>query len=174
MSPTKHMGLFIMELLFPVVCVAIYVLSQVILVLRTLDDRWPLGDIAFGVLAYVAACVLMFGFSTEICIGVKHYIDGTFFGVLCLLFAVMMVYKYWDSITKEDLEFSVGSKASVWEIKDPLLGQSDADTMGPGSFSTHESYARSNTSGKLAPGGGMAKSGLGYPPSGPYGGNSPY
>lgn len=33
-----------------------------------------------------------------------------------------MVYKYWDSITKEDLEFSVGSKAAVWEVKDPLLG----------------------------------------------------
>ena len=53
-----------------------------------------------------------------------------------------MVYKYWDSITvrlsldrpldpsiyvyrfftqREDLEFSVGSKAAVWEIKDPLL-----------------------------------------------------
>lgn len=25
------------------------------------------------------------------------------------------------AITKEDLEFSVGSKASVWEVKDPLL-----------------------------------------------------
>lgn len=35
-----------------------------------------------------------------------------------------MVYKYWDSITKEDLEFSVGSKAAVWEVKDPLLAPS--------------------------------------------------
>jgi hypothetical protein len=33
----------------------------------------------------------------------------------------MMVYKYWDSITKEDLEFSVGNKATVWEVNDPLL-----------------------------------------------------
>lgn len=53
-----------------------------------------------------------------------------------------MVYKYWNSITvrlsldcpldpstnvyhfftqREDLEFSVGSKAAVWEVKDPLL-----------------------------------------------------
>lgn len=57
----------------------------------------------------------------------------------------MMVYKYWDSITvrsfssllrvpknephnlvfqREDLEFSVGSKATVWEVKDPLLAGS--------------------------------------------------
>jgi len=31
----------------------------------------------------------------------------------------MMVYKYWDSITKEDLEFSVGKNQTVWEIKEP-------------------------------------------------------
>jgi hypothetical protein len=36
----------------------------------------------------------------------------------------MMVYKYWDSITGDDLEFSVGSKAGMWEIKDepPAFG----------------------------------------------------
>ncbi|CEI94010.1 Putative Chitin synthase export chaperone [Rhizopus microsporus] len=32
----------------------------------------------------------------------------------------MMVYKYWDSITKEDLEFSVGAKQNVWEIKESI------------------------------------------------------
>jgi hypothetical protein len=36
----------------------------------------------------------------------------------------MMVYKYWDSITKEDLEFSVGSKQNVWEVKE-LLGEDE-------------------------------------------------
>ena len=29
-----------------------------------------------------------------------------------------MVYKYWDSITKEDLEFSVASKANVWLLQE--------------------------------------------------------
>jgi hypothetical protein len=37
----------------------------------------------------------------------------------------MMVYKYWDSITKEDLEFSVGSKQAVWEVKGLLGGEDD-------------------------------------------------
>jgi len=41
-----------------------------------------------------------------------------------------MVYKYWDSITREDLEFSVGSKAAVWEVKDPLLTASAATPGG--------------------------------------------
>jgi Chitin synthase export chaperone len=47
--------------------------------------------------------------------------DGMFFGDLFMLLAVMMVYKYWDSITQEDLEFAVGGKQHSWEIHDPLL-----------------------------------------------------
>ena len=35
--------------------------------------------------------------------------------------AVMMVYKFWDSITKEDLEFTIAVKSGIWEIRDPLL-----------------------------------------------------
>lgn len=184
MGPTKHTGLWVVHLLFPLICVAIYVGSQVLLVLRTLDDRWPLGDISFGVLAFVAACVLMFGFSKEICTGVKHYLDGTFFGVLCLLFAVMMVYKYWDSITKEDLEFSVGSKQAAWDLKDPLLGSGDMDAItATASSATHDSASNGfgtkagngqftgyPHNGRLAPNSaGFSKAG-GYPPTGSQGG----
>lgn len=174
LSPTNTLGLWIVELLFPVICVAIYVGSQVLLVLRTLDDRWPLGDISFGVLAFVAACVLMFGFSAEICAGVKHYLDGLFFGVLCLLFAVMMVYKYWDSITREDLEFSVGSKQAAWEVKDPLMGGGNSDVdihTATGSSATHDSGGQNGYNkggfngygnGRLAPNSANGKGG--YPP----------
>ena len=37
--------------------------------------------------------------------------------MLCMLLSVMMVYKYWDLIMKEDLEFSMGSTVAVWEVK---------------------------------------------------------
>lgn len=190
MSPTNQLGLWIIELLFPVVCVFIYVVLQILLVLRTLDDRWPLGDIFFGCAAFVAACILMFGFSADICSNVKHYIDGTFFGVLCLLFAVMMVYKYWDSITREDLEFSVGSKQTAWEVKEPLMGSSggggsDMDVVtATASSTTHESNGNSGgygkggnnggswaNNGRLAPnGGGPTSFGMGGSMAGGGGG----
>jgi hypothetical protein len=115
----------------------VYTVSQLVLVVRTLDDRWVIGDIIFGIAFYVVGCVLLFAFSTKICDAVSHYIDGVFFFSLCMLLTVMMVYKvsqarckgmkelndvkYWDSITKEDLEFSVGSKQAVWEVKEPLV-----------------------------------------------------
>jgi hypothetical protein len=57
-------------------------------------------------------------------VATKHYFDGTFFEAACNILAVMMVYKYWNSITKEDLEFAVGCKNNSWEINDPLLGDS--------------------------------------------------
>ena len=89
---------------FNAVCVLVYIVLQLVLVIRTLDDRWPIGDIIFGTAFFTVALVIQFGFSVTICDAVKHYLDGLFFSTLCNLLAVMMVYKYWDSITKEDLE----------------------------------------------------------------------
>ncbi len=76
-----------------------------------------IGDILFGIGFFAVAHVVLFASSVTIYNAVKHYIDGLFFFTLCMLLSVMMVYKYWDSITKEDLEFSVGSKAAVLEVK---------------------------------------------------------
>ena len=120
-SNDKQGALWFFELVFPLITVLIYVVSQVILIVRTLNDMWHLSDVVFGVLAYISALILMYGFSNDICENVKHYIDGTFFCALCMLFSVMMVYKYWDAITKEDLEFSVGSKMVNWDVKEPFL-----------------------------------------------------
>jgi len=121
MNYLKPTGLWMIYLIWPILCVLVYVVLQLVLVVRTLDDRWPIGDIVFGVAFFAVAQVVLFAFSNLICDSVKHYIDGLFLFQLCMLLSVMMVYKYWDSITKEDLEFSVGSKAAVWEVKDPLL-----------------------------------------------------
>jgi hypothetical protein len=66
---------------------------QIILVTRTLEDRWPLGDIAFGVFAFAIGQVILYAFSTQICNAVQHYLDGLFFATICNLLAVMMVYK---------------------------------------------------------------------------------
>ncbi|KAJ6480115.1 chitin synthase III catalytic subunit-domain-containing protein [Mycena vulgaris] len=140
----KPIGLWIVYILWPILCTAIYVVSQLVLVFRTLDDRWPIGDILFGAAFFAAAQVLLFGFSITICNAIKHYIDGLFFFTLCMLLSVMMVYKYWDSITREDLEFSVGSKAAVWEVRDPLLAGGGADYASTGNnYATTAHYNHS-------------------------------
>ena len=144
MSPEHPVVLWIIYLLWPLLCVVIYVVLQLVLVVRTLDDRWPIGDILFGTAFFAVAQVILFAFSNMICDAVKHYIDGLFLFELCVLLSVMMVYKYWDSITKEDLEFSVGSKVAVWEVKDPLLagygnaGMASGSGFGNGAGSSHQ------------------------------------
>ncbi|KAL8702540.1 MAG: hypothetical protein Q9201_004281 [Fulgogasparrea decipioides] len=120
LAPTNTLGLFVVLYLINAVFLLVYVVSQIILVTATLQDRWPLGHIGFGVFFFVIGQVILYVFGSTICNAAQHYLDGLFFATICNLLAVMMVYKYWDSITKEDLEFSVGTKRGHWEVKEPL------------------------------------------------------
>jgi hypothetical protein len=147
LGPTRTVGLFVVLYLVNAVQLAVYIVMQLILVTRTLQDKWPIGNIAIGILFFAIGQVIMYVFSNKICEAVSHYVDGLFFATLCNLLGVMMVYKvsggrqskttkqksksthaeltclpqqYWDSITKEDLEFSVGTKMNNWEVKDLL------------------------------------------------------
>ena len=93
LDPTRTVVLFVVLYLLNAVQLFIYVGLQIMLVTRTLDERWPLGNIAIGVLLFVIGQVTMYVFSTQICEAVSHYVDGLFFATLCNLLAVMMVYK---------------------------------------------------------------------------------
>ncbi|RDW76636.1 chitin synthase export chaperone [Aspergillus mulundensis] len=128
LSPTNTLALFIVLYIINAICIAVYLVMQLLLVLNTLEDRWPLGHIAFGLLVFIAGQVIMYAFGDVICDNVQHYLDGLFFATFCNLLAVMMVYKFWDYITKEDLEFSVGIKPNNWEVKE-LLPEEDRRTM---------------------------------------------
>ncbi|KAF9306298.1 Chitin synthase, class 7 [Mortierella antarctica] len=123
-DPAHPVALWVVFFIFNGAALLIYVILQIVLVVNTLDDRWPLGDIVFGIAFFATGQVILYVFSLNICNFAKHYIDGLFFGTIATLLSVMMVYKYWDSITKEDLEFSVGSKQNVWEVKE-LLGEDE-------------------------------------------------
>lgn len=132
-DPLHPVALWVVFFIFNGAALCIYVILQIVLVVNTLDDRWPLGDIVFGIGFFAVGQVILYVFSLDICNFAKHYIDGLFFGTISTLLSVMMVYKYWDSITKEDLEFSVGSKQNVWEVKE-LLGE---DEMANGGLYGH-------------------------------------
>lgn len=80
-----------MEFIFNAACVVIYVILQLVLVIRTLDDRWPIGDIIFGTSFFVIGQVILYGFSVTICEAVTHYIDGLFFASCSILLSAMMV-----------------------------------------------------------------------------------
>jgi len=93
LSPTNTTGLFVVLYIINAIFLAVYFVMQVILVVNTLQDRWPLGDLAFGIFFFVAGQVILYVFGKRICEGVNHYLDGLFFATVCNLLAVMMVYK---------------------------------------------------------------------------------
>ncbi|KAI1828388.1 chitin synthase export chaperone [Xylaria intraflava] len=129
LGPTNTVGLFTVLYLLNGVQLVIYVASQILLVVRTLEDQWPLGHIAFGVFFFVVGQVLLYAVSATICNSTSHYVDGLLFATVGNLLAVMMIYKYWDSITKEDLEFSVGTRMNNWEIKELLPEEDRRNTV---------------------------------------------
>merc|ERR1712093_824095 len=153
LSPTNTTGLFIVLFMINAICLAVYFVMQVILVVNTLQDRWPLGDLAFGAFFLIIGQVILYVFSTQICNAVQHYLDGLFFATICNLLAVMMVYKYWDSITREDLEFSVGTKQNNWEVKELLPEEDRRATLYQDDYSStynHPTQARNSNYGGFA------------------------
>lgn len=93
LGPTRTVGLFVVLYLVSGISLLVYAIMQVILVVNTLQDRWPLGDLIFGAFFLIIGQVILYVFSSKICNAVQHYLDGLFFATICNLLAVMMVYK---------------------------------------------------------------------------------
>lgn len=102
-------ALFVVSYVLNAIILALYVVSQLVLVFFALDSWWHLGAIVLFCFFFIVGQVLMYAVNTQICEGTKHYVDGVFFATACNLFAVMMIYKFWDMITVDDLEFSVAN-----------------------------------------------------------------
>lgn len=93
LSPTNTVGLFVVLYIFNGIFLLVYLIMQILLVTNTLQDRWPIGDIVFGVFFFVLGQVILYALSGSICEAVGHYLDGLFFATTCNLLAVMMIYK---------------------------------------------------------------------------------
>ncbi|KAE9372367.1 hypothetical protein N431DRAFT_375526 [Stipitochalara longipes BDJ] len=153
LGPTRTVGLFVVLYVVSGIELLVYIVMQTILVVNTLHDRWPLGDIAFGAFFLIIGQVILYVFSNTICNAVQHYLDGLFFATICNLLAVMMVYKYWDSITREDLEFSVGTKQNNWEVKELLPEDDRRNTLYQDAKYQDTDYASTTAYNSSAPAG---------------------
>ena len=93
LGPTQTVGLFVVLYIVNAIFIFVYIVMQVMLVLGTLQERWPLADIGFGTFFFVVGQVIIYVAGDQICEGTQHYLDGTFFATICNLLGVMMVYK---------------------------------------------------------------------------------
>lgn len=98
LSPTNTIGMFVVVYILNALQIFVYLVMQIILVVNTLQDRWPLAHIIFGVLTFIVGQVLLYVFSETICENIQHYLDALFFTTFCNLLSVMMVYKVCFSV----------------------------------------------------------------------------
>lgn len=93
LGPENTTVLFVVLYLLNALFLFVYVVMQFFLVFNTLQDRWPIGDLVFGTLFFVAGQTLLYAVGSTICEDTNHYLDAVFFATVCNLLAVMMVYK---------------------------------------------------------------------------------
>lgn len=106
----KHqLVLFIVCYVVNAVILAAFYVSLVIMVIFALGSYWALGAILLALTFFVVGQILAYVVSNTICVGTSHYTDGLLFASVSNIFAVMMIYKFWDMITTDDLEFSVAN-----------------------------------------------------------------
>lgn len=111
LSAKNPIVLFIAYIILNGVLLAIYFMVQLILVFTRLDTRWPLGSLFISAILFAFSVLGSPAISVSVCESSNHYIDGVFFIISFTLLSMMMVYKYYDSITQDDLEFSIPSKS---------------------------------------------------------------
>lgn len=111
MHNSNTTAVFVVTYIGNAVILAFYIVSQVVLSFFTGNTYWNLGALFLLSFFFVAGQILIYVFNQTICERLSHYVDALFFASLGNLFAVMMVYKYWDMITPEDFEFSVAPVA---------------------------------------------------------------
>ncbi|CAO3683337.1 unnamed protein product [Rhizopus stolonifer] len=78
LSYTNQAALLIFSIVLNYTMFFIYIVSQIVLVVNTLEDQWPMGDILFAAGFFTIGQILMYVFSVVICESTKHYIDGMF------------------------------------------------------------------------------------------------
>lgn len=104
---TDTTAFFVIVYLLNIIILFFYTVCSTLVSLYVVRNFWVTGAIFLGVVFFTAGNVLVYRFSVEICEGVTHYLDGLFFGSVCNIFTLMMVYKVWDMTTDDDLEFGV-------------------------------------------------------------------
>ncbi|KAK9764707.1 Chitin synthase, class 7 [Basidiobolus ranarum] len=123
LDSTNPLALWIIYIVLNGAAISIYFILQVILKFWVTKGfaSFIVGDILIAGISFIAGQIALLGFSHEICEAVTHYLDGLFFAAGATLFSVMMIYKYWDSITKDDLEYLIDCKSDQWEVQNGTI-----------------------------------------------------
>lgn len=100
--PNKHIALYVLYQLVPLIFIVAFFLLEAILVLRVLGETRPMLYLVAAAVLFALGQVFNYTVSPYICNGTMGKIDGALFETLFTLLSVVVVYVFWSSITEDD------------------------------------------------------------------------
>ena len=96
----KNIALYILYLLFPLICLFAYYCLETFIVIKILGERRPLLILTLSALSFAIGMIFDFVISVHICNGTNGKIDGSLFETLFVLIAVILLWWFWISIVE--------------------------------------------------------------------------
>jgi hypothetical protein len=98
----RNIGLYVLYLLFPLICLFFFYVLETVLVIRVLGEKRPMIYLTGATLLFAIGQIFDFVISTHICKQTHGRINGALFETLFTLLAVVVVWLFWNSITEDD------------------------------------------------------------------------
>ncbi|EPS45211.1 hypothetical protein H072_785 [Dactylellina haptotyla CBS 200.50] len=121
----KNYALYVMYILFPLICLVGYFVLESILVLRVLGETRPMFLLGGSALLFAIGQIFTFVISVHLCNAADGKIDGSLFETLFTLLAVITLWAFWSSITEDTW---------VDEPLNPSMSDAGYDTNRSGRF----------------------------------------
>lgn len=96
----QNTALYVLYLLFPLICIVAYYLLETYVVVKILGERRPLFLLTGSALAFAISQIFNFVISVHICLGTNHKIDGSMFETLFVMISVALLWWFWISIVE--------------------------------------------------------------------------
>ncbi|WEW61782.1 hypothetical protein PRK78_007278 [Emydomyces testavorans] len=104
----RNVGLYVLYLLFPLICLVAFFALEAFLVIRILGEMRPMLYLAAAGVLFAIGQIFDFVISTHICQATNGKINGAMFETLFTLLSVGMIWIFWSSITEDDWPMPVG------------------------------------------------------------------
>lgn len=108
-SPNRHVALYVLYQLAPLVFLVAFFVLEAILVVRILGEMRPMLYLTAALLLFAIGQIFNYVVSSYICEGTDGKIDGSLFQTLFTLLAVVTVWIFWSSITEDDWPMPVAN-----------------------------------------------------------------
>jgi len=101
-TPNRHIALYVLYQLVPLIFLVFFYLLEANLVLRILGEKMPMAYLTGAAVSFAIGQIFNYVASKHICNGTNGKIDGAMFETLFTLISVVLIWVFWSSITEEE------------------------------------------------------------------------